>query len=112
MTFNTAKLKSILCKILLLYPSHNNYQIAVVKLLETVEDEVYIPIAIPYNFEFDFRVGDIGILTYEEAIAGQTHWYDKEKDTYYKHAYTAYYYKYFLPGVITDNEIQKEIYIE
>ena len=89
---SNAVLKTIKCKVVNVSPVNDGYTILIA---ETSPSE-YIPITIPFNYEFNLKVGDEGILTYEEAIAGITQWWHKEEEKYYKHNYTAYYYKHFL----------------
>lgn len=88
-----AELKTVKCKIKLIHPTHNNYTLVIAE----VSPNEYIPVSIPYNYEFNFKEGSTGILTYEEALAGLTDWYSKEDNRYYKHNYTVYYFKYFVP---------------
>ena len=93
-----ASLKTIKCKIEAIYPSSNEYKIMIVSL-----DEGYIPITIPFNYNINLQCGSSGILTYEEALAGRTEWYDKVSERYYKHSYTAYYFKHFVPMDAVNN---------
>lgn len=106
-TINLPQFKTIKCRIENIHPTVNNYTIVI---LETDTKEL-ISISIPYNYEYTFKVGDIGVLTYEEVLAGMTHWYSKEDDRYYKHNYTVYYYKNFIPVGRVDNKEEKELYI-
>ena len=87
-----AVLKTIKCKVVNITSSTDGYTLLIV---ETNPSE-YIPITIPFNYEFNLKSGDEGILTYEEAIAGITKWWHKTEERYYTHNYTAYYYKHFL----------------
>lgn len=92
-------LKTIRCKIVHISPSRDGY---IDVIVETINFEL-LPITVPYNYEFNLKVGDQGILTYEEAIAGKTTWWKKEDEQYYFHNYTAYYYKHFLHEITTNN---------
>lgn len=87
-------LKTIKCKIEAIYPSSNDYKILIIMIHS---GGGYMPITIPFNYSTTLSVGKEGILTYEEALAGETEWYDKLSDRYYKHNYTAYYFKHFVP---------------
>jgi len=90
-----ASLKTVRCKVINLASTNDGYTVLIVELAPSE----YIPITIPYNYEFNLKIGDEGILTYEEAIAGVTKWWHKEEEKYYTHNYTAYYYKHFLQDV-------------
>lgn len=90
-----AILKTIKCKIVNISETTDGYNILIV---ETNPLE-YIPVTIPFNYEFNLRVNDEGILTYEEAVAGVTKWWHKTEEKYYTHNYTAYYYKHFLHNI-------------
>lgn len=96
-----AILKTVKCKIINLASTKDGYSVLIVE----TKPEEYIPITIPYNYEFNIRVGDEGMLTYEEAIAGITQWWSKEDSKYYVHNYTAYYYKHFLHWVNSETPI-------
>jgi hypothetical protein len=92
-----ASLKTVRCSIVNISPSRDGYTVMIV---ETTPLE-FLPITIPFNYEFNIKVGDKGMLTYEEAIAGMTKWWSSEEEKYYTHNYTAYYYKHFLHEVST-----------
>ena len=93
--FENAQLKTIKCKVVNISPAKNGYTVLIVE----TEPSEYIPITIPFNYEFSLNIGAEGILTYEEAVAGITKWWSKEEEKYYTHNYTAYYYKHFLYNV-------------
>jgi len=97
----TALLKTIKCKVVTIASSKDGYNVLIVE----TKDSEYLPITIPFNFEFNLKVNDEGMLTYEEAIAGLTKWWSKEEERYYVHNYTAYYYKHFLHHVGSTDSI-------
>jgi hypothetical protein len=99
MHYEVAELKTLPCEIIYISSTYSNgHYILIVKT-----SEVLLPITVPYNYNVNIKNGDKGLLTYEKAIAGKTHWWNKEENSYYPHAYTAFYFKHFLHTIDTNH---------